>query len=161
MQQDKLMTALPTTSLDPIAPTEAEAEQAKVSSRQLAVELPDALGFRLHIDNGSKKGQSLALPRAAVRLLFHVLTEMAQGNAVTLVPIHAELTTQEAAALLNVSRPFVVKLLDEGTIPSRKVGTHRRVLFEDVMAYKRDIDNKRLQALAELSALDQELGLGY
>ena len=108
------------------------------------------------------------MPRLTViRSFYHeplfaqVLTEMAQGNAVTLVPIHAELTTQEAAELLNVSRPFVVKLLDEGAIPSRKVGTHRRVLFDDVMAYKRDIDSKRLKALEELGELDQELRLGY
>jgi excisionase family DNA binding protein len=155
------MATMPITDLDPVAPTETEAEQAKLSSTQLAAQLPDAQGFRLHIENGSKKGESLVLPRSAVRILFRVLTEMAKGNAVTLVPIHAELTTQEAAELLNVSRPFVVKLLDEEVLPSRKVGTHRRVLFEDVMAYKRDIDTKRLKVLEELSALDQELGLGY
>ncbi len=70
------------------------------------------------------------------------------------------LTTHEAAELLNVSRPFVVKLLDAGTLPSRMVGGQRYVLFEDVMAYKRDIDSQRLKTLEELSALDQELGLG-
>jgi len=155
------MTPLSITNLDPIVPTEVEAEQAKLSSRQLAVQFSDAQGFRLQIENNSKSGESLVLPRAAVRLLFRVFTEMAQGNAVTLIPIHAELTTQEAAELLNVSRPFVVKLLDEGTIPCRKVGTHRRVLFEDVMAYKRTIDSQRLKALEELAVIDQELGLGY
>src|SRR5262249_27413358 len=80
--------ALPITTLDPSTPTEAEAEQANLSSRQLATQLADAQTFRLHIENGSKKGETVVLPRAAVRLLFRVLTEMAQGNAVTLVPIH-------------------------------------------------------------------------
>jgi excisionase family DNA binding protein len=155
------MSILPITNLDPVTPTEEDAEQAKLSSRQLAMQFADAEGFRLQIENSSKTGESLVLPKAAVRLLFRVLTEMAEGNAVTLVPIHAELTTQEAAELLNVSRPFVVKLVDEGTIPSRKVGTHRRVMFEDVLSYKRDIDHKRLKALEELAALDQDQDLGY
>ena len=79
----------------------------------------------------------------------------------TLIPVHAELTTQQAADILNVSRPFLIEQLEKGVIPYRKVGTHRRVMFEDLMEYKQTMDHNRLKALEELSVIDQELGLGY
>jgi excisionase family DNA binding protein len=103
----------------------------------------------------------LTLPVAAARLLEHLLTEMAHGNAVTLIPVHAELTTQEAADYLNVSRPYLIRLLEENAIRFHKVGTHRRVRFQDLKAYKERIDAKREKAMNELVAEAQELGLGY
>jgi excisionase family DNA binding protein len=143
-----------------VTPTDDESRVAEESSRQLATCLPAARKLRLEVDDG-KTREAVVIPLAAAKLLQHILTEMAQGNAVTLIPVHAELTTQQAADLLNVSRPHLVKLIDDGVIPSRKVGTHRRVRCADVLAYKARIDADRLKALEELAAQAQGLDLGY
>jgi excisionase family DNA binding protein len=88
-----------------------------------------------------------------------VVHELAQGEAVTVVPVNKELTTQEAADILNVSRPYLVKLLEEGEIPFVKTGTHRRVRFIDLMAHKRRRDAERRRGLARLTQMSQEMGL--
>ena len=92
-------------------------------------------------------------------MLVGILDEMGRGNTVTVIPVHAELTTQEAADMLNISRPSLIQMLDEGKIEFRKVGTHRRVRFESLMAYKRKVHAERLAALNELAAYDQEIGI--
>ncbi len=89
------------------------------------------------------------------------MSEMARGNAISLMPIHHELSTQDAANILNVSRPHLVSLLEKKELPFRKVGSHRRVLAKDVFEYKARIDQQRLATLDELTALSQELGMGY
>jgi excisionase family DNA binding protein len=143
-----------------VAPTKADPALARESSQKLAAHLGHGLGLRLEVKNAATS-EELVLPPPVLRLLLSLLNEMGRGNAVTLTPLRAELTTQQAADLLNVSRPHLVKLLDEGTIPSRKVGTHRRVQLEDLLAYKRDFLVKRHAALDELQALSQDLDMGY
>ncbi len=108
-----------------------------------------------------ENGEQVLVPRAAFELLVRLLTEMAAGNAVTILPLHAELTTQQAAELLNVSRPYVVKLLDEGSLPYRKVGTHRRIRFEDLKRFKQIQDVDRKRAADELTAEAERLGLDF
>ena len=104
--------------------------------------------------------QPLELPAGAA-LLVEILEAMATGRGVTIIPENAELTTVQAADVLNVSRPFLVRLLEEGAIPFRKVGKHRRIRMDDVMAYKEGIDRKREAALDELARLAQEHDMGY
>jgi excisionase family DNA binding protein len=144
-----------------VTPTEEESELATESSRRLAPYLFAKDGLRLQIIEEGKTGEAVAVPGSAIRLFVRILTEMAQGNAVRLVPIHAELTTQEAADLLNVSPPYLVKLLDEGKIPHHTVGKDRRVRFDDLMAYKRIDDAARAEIADQLAAEAQELGMGY
>ena len=146
-----------------VPPTTADAQLALESSRQLTklLEAKPRKPLRVRIEPENEPGESITIPVAAFRLLNSILSEMAQGNAVTLIPVHAELTTQQAAGMLNVSRPFLIEQLENGSIPHRKVGTHRRVMFNDLMEYKQKMDRNRLNALEELSATDQELGLGY
>src|SRR3984885_3095156 len=145
---------------EPVEPTAADALLARESARRLAPELAKANGaVQLRVGEANGLSEPVTIPTAAFRLLVTILAEMASGHAVRLIPHHAELTTQEAAELLNVSRPYVVRLLDDGRMPFHKVGTHRRVLFKDVMAYKAEHGRARRAALKELSRLDQELGL--
>jgi excisionase family DNA binding protein len=143
-----------------VTPTKADAALAKESGQKLAAHMGHSSGLRLEVKTGTTS-EELVLPPSALRLLLRVLTEMGQGNAVTLTPIRAELTSQQAADLLNVSRPHLVKLLDEGAIPSRKVGSHRRVLLEDLLTYKQDFLARRHTALDELTVLSQDLKMGY
>lgn len=140
-------------------PNEHAVELARESSAALAGMLrgqPEQDRARVQMD-----GQDMVLPRQAIELLRDILAEMAQGNGITVMPIHAQLTTQEAANLLSVSRPFLVKLLNENALPHTKVGTHRRIAFADVLAYKRQQDKAAKAAMQELTKQAQELGLGY
>ncbi|HEY8506573.1 MAG TPA: helix-turn-helix domain-containing protein [Gemmataceae bacterium] len=147
---------------EPVTPTPDDTRLAQESSRRLAKLLggrKKRVRFRIRPDDGPE--EAIAIPLPALRLLADILTEMAKGNAFTLIPLRAELTTQQAADLLNVSRPFLIEQLEKGAIPFRKVGKHRRVLFQDLVAYKQKMDQNRLKALDELAAQAQELDMGY
>jgi excisionase family DNA binding protein len=142
---------------EPILPSEQEIQLAQESSRTLAAFTSGGNALRLNISNGDVE---ITLPPSAVRLLVDILTNMAEGNAVTLIPIHTELTTQQAAELLNVSRKFLIdELLEKGIVPFRKVGTHRRILFKHLMDYKQEHQAKRVAAIDKMVQLDQSLGL--
>src|SRR5207247_10520700 len=100
--------------------------------------------------------ETLVGPRGAVELLARILAHMAAGQGVSVVPAHAELTTQQAADMLNVSRPFLIGLLEAGEIDYRKVGKHRRVKAASLLDYMRHDDQRRRQAADDLSALTQD-----
>lgn len=145
---------------EPVSPTPEETRIAKESSRVLAAHLKEHEVLHIELDENGQK-QRVTIPASAFRMLFDILTQMAQGNAISIIPVHAELTTQQAADILNVSRPFLIKLLENEIIPYRKVGNHRRILFSDLMAYKHRTDNDRRSALDELAAEAQKLDMGY
>lgn len=109
----------------------------------------------------NEQEQPIELPAGAVDLLMHVLEAMAAGQGVMLIPESAELTTVQAADVLNISRPFLIKLLDQKAIPHRKVGKHRRILMEDVMAYKNAIDRERELVLEQLTRDARAHDMGY
>jgi excisionase family DNA binding protein len=146
-------------AMAPTLPSEADAVLAKETSRVLASHIRNSDPMELRILDDPSPDGMVKLPLSAARMLVRILEEMARGNAVTLIPVHAELTTQEAAEMLNISRPSLIQLLDEGKIEYRRVGTHRRVRFEGLMKYKRAAEGARRAALEELAAYDQELGI--
>lgn len=143
-------------------PSEEESAWARESAHALAKLLGSRKTLEVTVEaKGSSASESVAIPESAARLLFEILNKLGQGEGVAIVPLHAELSTQEAAEVLNVSRPYVIKLIDEKLLPCKMVGTHRRILFSDLMNYKRAIDAKRLEVLDELAAQAQDLNMGY
>ena len=143
-------------------PVEREVEAAVHGQRALAAYLATEFETqRIQIFDDKNQAHLVELPTSALRLLVDILSELAEGNAVKVVPIHAELTTQEAADLINVSRPHLVKLLESDALPFHKTGKHRRVRFADLMRFKAERDRSSDQAMEELARQAQELGLGY
>jgi len=140
-------------------PTFDDVRMAKESSRllaQLAESNDEHVSVKL-----AQRGEShnINLPPMMLRVLLDALVQLSDGNAVTVIGRNAELSTVEAAAFLNVSRPFLIKLLESEKIPHRRVGTHRRVRFTDLYAYKSTDDKRRRKVLDKLAAKDQQSGL--
>jgi excisionase family DNA binding protein len=142
-------------------PTDHDANAARAAIDVLrGVSIKGDTKVRLRPEDSASEVE-VVLPAEAIHLLVRVLTHMANGSAVTVLPVQAELTTQHAADLLGVSRPYLVRLLDEGKIPFHKVGTHRRVRAVDVMAYQEQRQAKSKRLLDDLTEEAQELDLGY
>ena len=135
---------MPRTHIDPIIPSDQDAVLA---------------GRARHAIDAGENISVRELPPIIGLLLMDALKETEAGNALTLVSVETEVTTQQAADLLNVSRPFLVGLVENGTLPARMVGKHRRLALRDVLAYKADQFAKGEQALDEIVAFDQEFGL--
>ena len=151
-----------TASIDITLPEESEVRAAAQGRCKLASYL--ATNFEtqcIQILDGRNVAHQIELPTSALRLLVDILAELAAGNAVRVVPVHAELTTQEAADLLNVSRPHFIKLLKTHALPHRRTGKHRRIRFDDLMKFKAELDQASARAMSELAQQAQELKLGY
>ncbi|WP_255955939.1 helix-turn-helix domain-containing protein [Streptomyces odontomachi] len=114
--------------------------------------------IQVHLETGATD-EALVLPRPVAEMFASILAALAHGQGVQIMPVDAELTTQQAADLLNVSRPYLIGLLESGEIPFRLVGRHRRIRFADLRQYLRQEEARRKDAADELMELDQELGL--
>lgn len=144
-------------------PSEEEAQEAREAAQRLSglvARRGKRRSRRIRI-RPADGDEEVVVPETAFRLFVDLLEHMAKGNAVTVVPVHAELTTQQAAELLSVSRPYVVGLLEANEIPFRRVGNRRRILMRDLLAFKERDDRKRREVADQLAAESQGLGLEY
>ncbi|MGA3988756.1 helix-turn-helix domain-containing protein [Ralstonia nicotianae] len=149
-------------SISKVLPSEEDVTLAREAGRTLAAVLATGAAVRqVDIRDSSGRVRSVQMPAAALQLLQDVLDQIEKGCAVSVVPVHAELTTQEAAQMLGVSRPFLVQMLEKGDIPFHKIGTHRRVRYRDVVDYKKRLDAQRREALEALTEQAQALDMGY
>ncbi len=140
--------------IDP--PDKAAREQAIETSHELATILGKGEKAELCLE---VDGNRIQVPLYALNMLQEILEVLARGDAVSIIPINAVLTTQQSADLMNVSRPYFVKLLEKGKIPFQRVGTHRKVLYRDLKAYIDQMQIEQAEAMDELAKLDAELGL--
>lgn len=144
-----------------IVPTSDDSAAAQEALKALAAHaIPsDKEPLKLHCRKPNGASHNVSLPPLAFKLLIEILKQTASGNAVSVMPVRKELTTFEAAEILNVSRPFVIGLLEKGEIPFRKVGTHRRIPITALLDYKHKTAGIRDEALDFLAAQGQELKL--
>lgn len=150
-----------TAAMTSVPPSKEDIELARTSGQRLAPMARRGQPLTLRVREAGQKEETIELPAGAVKLLQAILEDMASGRAVTIVPQNAELTTQQASDFLNVSRPFLVQLLEQKKLPFRLVGTHRRIRFEDVLRFKETTDAERRKVLDQLAAEAQNLKMGY
>ena len=143
-----------------VVPSPAEVEQAQTSSRKIA-ELTAKASPQQRYALTDCKGTEIELGESACRVLLEALNAIAGGHSVMLVPIETELTTQQAAEMLNVSRPFLIGLLESGEIPHRRVGRYRRIKRQDILEYQARRADRRKEIMEELASQAQELNMGY
>lgn len=158
------MSALAKNTSYPNLPSAKDAHLAKEASQALGALVNGDSDVKISVDRGEATIEA-TIPASALQMIVEMLAHMSQGNAVTFIPTGHEFTTQQAAHFLNVSRPFLIGLLEGSSIPFHKVGRHRRVRFEDLKAYKEMRDNQQKEAMNELTSISQELaaetGEGY
>lgn len=149
------------TPREAVTPTDQDTRIARASSEALAPLLEGNRAGEAHIRfcREGEQGADIVLPHSAVRILFSALQEMAKGHTVTLLPVDTELTTNQAAELMRVSRPSLIKMLTEHKLPYRKVGAHRRIRYDDVLAYLQTERARRKKVMEELVAETERLGL--
>ena len=146
-------------------PDATAAEQAADAVEQLTAFLrahpTPATRVQLVSDRATEEPTSIEVPSVAFRFFVDVLAELANGNAVTVAPVHAELTSQQAADLLNVSRPYLIKQLDEEKIPYRRVGNRRKILLTDLLVYRKQDEALRREIASKLTQEAEDIGLDY
>lgn len=153
------MAALPVNLEDVHEPSVDEIDAARTAARQFSrFDRGASISFTAKAPD-TEPVEPITIPANIFQTIIKMLVEMGNGNAVAVVPVSAELTTQQAADLLNVSRPHLVKLLGEGAIPYRMVGTHRKLLAREVLNYREKAVLERRKALVSMTELDEEYGL--
>ncbi|WP_432258297.1 helix-turn-helix domain-containing protein [Cupriavidus sp. TMH.W2] len=156
-----MRTADPFRDVIPPPMTEEDLEMARIAQRCIMEALDHSRAVSITLSTGDGSHPPVALPPAALKLIGQVLGAISEGRALTLIPAHREFTTVEAAQFLNVSRPFVIKEIEAGRLAHRKVGTHRRIAYEDLAAYARKMRERQSAALERMADDARELGLDY
>ena len=151
---------LPSGHID-FAPDPKSQKEALASYKALSSQINPDSSLKIRIAGKKNEGSSIELSNNIARLLLALLEEISTGNPLSIIPLQTEMTTQQAADLLNFSRPFLVKLLENGSIPFYKVGKHRRINASDVLTYKEKLRNTSKNALNELVEDAQKLNMGY
>jgi excisionase family DNA binding protein len=148
-------------NVDPPLMSAADLEMARVAQRCIVEALDHSRAAKITLTTTEGKRPSVAVPPQALKLIGQLLGLMSEGRPFALVPKDQEFSTVEAANYLNVSRPFVIKEIEEGRLPHRMVGTHRRITFEALQMYAQKTRHKQEKALRRMADNARELGLDY